>query len=300
PDSGAHTLKQAMAAYYKVPAEQVFLGNGSDDVLALSFLAFFRCGKEIVFPEITYSFYPVWCRLFGIPYRTPGLTPDFHLDAAGFDAPNGGVVFPNPNAPTGIGEGLAFIRRVLDANRDCVVIVDEAYVDFGGESALPLVREYDNLLVVGTFSKSRSLAGLRIAYAIGSPLLISTLEAVKNSYNSYTIDSLSMAAATASLEADAYFRETIGKVTATRTQTTARLRALDFAVLDSCANFVLAAHPRWPAKKILQYLKEQNIYVRHFDTPKLYNYLRISIGTDAEMDALFDALQKFQSSHPNP
>ena len=293
PPANAAPLKQAIADYYGVEIENVFLGNGSDDVIALSFQAFFNSEKPIVYPDITYSFYPVWCDLLNIPYKTYPLGSDFRINAEDYKEENGGVVFPNPNAPTSIGEGEEFIRKMLDYNRDCVVIVDEAYVDFGGKSSVPLTKEYENLLVTGTFSKSRSLAGMRIGFAIGSKALISVLEAVKNSYNSYTVDSLSIAMGIASIKDDEYFKSTISKIIATRSRVREELKALDFDVLDSQANFIFTTHEKYGAKDIFEYLKTKKVFVRYFNLPKISNYLRISIGTDGEMDIFLREIKNY-------
>ena len=228
PDANATEFKQAIAEFYNVDAENVFLGNGSDDVIALCFQAFFNSEKPIAYPDITYSFYPVWCRLFNIPYKNHPLKDDFRIDAEDYKAENGGVVIPNPNAPTSLGEGRDFIEKLMEYNKDCIVIIDEAYVDFGGYSSVELTKKYENLIVTGTFSKSRSLAGMRIGYAIGNKELIAVLEAVKNSYNSYTVNSLSMAVGTAAIKDTDYFNETVSKVIATRTRVTEELKTLGF------------------------------------------------------------------------
>ncbi len=293
PPADATPLKAALAKYYNVEIENVFLGNGSDDVIALAFQAFFNSDKPIVYPDITYSFYPVWCRLFNIPYQTYPLDDCFRIRVRDYDAPNGGVVLPNPNAPTSIGEETALIRDILDHNQDCVVIIDEAYVDFGGVSSIPLIKEYDNLLVTGTFSKSRSLAGLRIGFAIGSKELIGVLEAVKNSYNSYTVDAVSIAAGTASVEDDAYFKSTTAKVIATRERVTAALRQMGFTVMDSAANFLFVTHERRHMKALFEYLKAKKVFIRYFNLPRIDNHVRVSIGTDAEMDVFLQEVQNY-------
>lgn len=290
PDANSGNLRRALAAYFGVGENQIFMGNGSDDVLALCFQAFFCSDKPILFPDVTYSFYPVWCSLFRIPYETVPLDAQFRVRPADYAAPNGGVVLPNPNAPTGIGAGLDVIEALLRCNPDCIVIIDEAYIDFGGTSCLPLLEKYENLVVVQTMSKSRSLAGLRVGYAIASPALIATLEAVKNSYNSYTMDMLTLAAATASVEDDTYFRATCAKVIATRERAQERLKALGFTVIPSQTNFILATHPERTAKDIFEQLKERKIFVRYFNLPRVDNHLRITVGTDQEMDRLFAAL----------
>jgi len=293
PPADATPLKAALAKHYGVKVENVFLGNGSDDVIALAFQSFFNSDKPIVYPDITYSFYPVWCRLFGIPYQNYPLDEDFRINVEDYAAPNGGVVIPNPNAPTSIGEGEDFIRTLMAYNRDCVVIIDEAYADFGGYSAVKLTKEYENLLVTGTFSKSRSLAGLRIGFAIGSRELISVLEAVKNSYNSYTVDSLSIAAGIAAVEDDAYFRSTIAKVIATRTRVTGELRRLGFTVFDSAANFLFVTHSERNMKALFEYLKTKKVYIRYFNLPRIDNHVRVTIGTDEEMDIFLREVQNY-------
>lgn len=292
PDANGMILKNALAKRYRLSPAQVFLGNGSDDVLALAFQTFFNGDLPILYPDITYSFYPVWCRLFNIAYETVPLDADFRINPRLFDIPNGGVILPNPNAPTGRAEPLSFIQDIIEHNQDCIVIIDEAYVDFGAESAVPLLRDYENLLIVQTTSKSRSLAGMRIGYAFGSELLINTLEAVKNSYNSYTMDTLALEVGAASVADETYFQETCQKIIDTRTQTAEKLIALGFTVCPSQANFLFATHPRKSAKDILNALKQEGIYVRYFDLPRINNYLRITIGTPEQMDALITALRK--------
>lgn len=290
PDANSGVLRTALAKHFDVNENQIFMGNGSDDVLALCFQAFFCSDKPILFPDLTYSFYPVWCSLFRTPYETVPLDENYRIHPEDYARDNGGVVLPNPNAPTGIGEGLDFVERLLDVNPDSIVILDEAYVDFGGVSAVPLLKKYENLVVVQTMSKSRSLAGLRVGFALACPSLIATLEAVKNSYNSYTMDMVTLEAAAASVEDDKYFRDTCSKIIATRARFTDALRALDFTVLDSLSNFVLVTHPKAPAKQIFDALKARKIFVRYFNLPRVNNHLRITIGTDAEMNALLAAL----------
>lgn len=292
PDSNATELKEALAKYHGVKKENIFLGNGSDDLLAIAFMSFFNSDKPILFPDITYTFYNVWCTLFNIPYQTPALKEDFTIDPEDYKKATGGVIFPSPNAPTGIFQGLDFIRTMLENNSDSIVIVDEAYVDFGAESAICLLKEYDNLVIARTFSKSRSLAGLRIGYAIASEELIATMEAVKNSYNSYTVDSVAMEAAKASVEDDEYFKETNAKIIATRERVTEELRNMGFTVYPSYTNFILASHKDLKAKYIFEKLKEKNIYVRYFKLPRIDNCLRITIGTDEQMDKMIDEIKK--------
>lgn len=291
PDASCRKLKNALAARSGLQSAQVFVGNGSDDVLALAFQSFFCSDKPILYPDITYSFYPVWCELFRVPFETVPLGADFRVSPRSFDKPNGGVLLPNPNAPTGIGEPLALIEDILRHNADCVVIIDEAYVDFGAESAVSLIPKYENLLVVQTASKSRSLAGLRVGWAFGSETLIGTLEAVKNSYNSYTLDAVALEAAAASVGDEAYFRKTCQKVAETREAAAAALRSLGFSVLPSQANFLFATHPQKTAAALFEALRAQNIFVRYFNLPRIDNYLRITVGTDAQMARLTNALQ---------
>ena len=291
PASDALELKNALAKAYNLNENQIFMGNGSDDVLALCFQAFFCSDKPILFPDLTYSFYPVWCSLFKTPYKNIPLDENFRINPDDYKEENGGVILPNPNAPTGIYENLDFIEKILNNNTDCIVIIDEAYIDFGGESAISLLDKYENLVIVQTMSKSRSLAGLRVGYAFASAELISVLEAVKNSYNSYTMDSIAISAAAASLADNDYFKDTCNKIINTRQKTIQALEKLDFDVVPSMANFVLATHKSVKAVDIFEKLKAQNIFVRYFKIPRIDNYLRITIGTDDEMDKLFYALK---------
>ena len=291
PDANVTPLVEAIAARMGLKRGNVFVGNGSDDVLALCFRAFFNSDKPIIYPDITYSFYPVWCEMLGIPYRTIPVDSDFNINAADYSRENGGVVIANPNAPTSIGRDLDFIREILDANQNSVVIVDEAYVDFGGISSVPLLKEYENLVITQSFSKSRSMAGMRIGYAMGSEEVISALYAAKDSYNSYPLDSVAIAAGVASVEDEEYFRATIDKVLATRARLTAELRGLGFDVKDSSANFVFAEHEKLRARDICEYLKTKDIYVRYFSKPRIDNRLRITVGTDEEIDSLIRELK---------
>lgn len=295
PDANASEFKRAVAEYYNVETENVFLGNGSDDVIALAFQAFFNSEKPIVYPDITYSFYPVWCRLFNIPYKTYPLKDDFRIDVEDYREENGGVVISNPNAPTSLGEGQAFIEKLMEYNKNSVVIIDEAYVDFGGFSSVGLIEKYENLLVTGTFSKSRSLAGMRIGYAIGSKELISVLEAVKNSYNSYTVNSISMAAGTAAIRDKEYFNETVSKVIRTRERVTKELISLGFTVLDSQTNFLFAANEKLDIRHYFEWLKTQKVFIRYFNLPRINRYVRITIGTDDEMDIFLEKTKEFLS-----
>ena len=291
PASDALELKLALSKAYKINENQIFMGNGSDDVLALCFQAFFCSDKPILFPDLTYSFYPVWCSLFKTPYKNIPLDENFRINPYDYKEENGGVILPNPNAPTGIYENLDFIEKILNNNTDSIVIIDEAYIDFGGESAISLLDKYENLVIVQTMSKSRSLAGLRVGYAFASAELISVLDAVKNSYNSYTMDSVTISAAAASLADDEYFKDTCSKIINTRQKTIKALENLGFDVVPSMANFVLATHKTVKAINIFEQLKKQDIFVRYFKIPRIDNYLRITIGTDDEMNKLFYALK---------
>lgn len=293
PDPTAGALVEAIAQYHNVDRSQVFVGVGSDDVLAMSFLTFFNSQKPILFPDITYSFYDVWAGLYRIPYETPALTEDFKIRKEDYYKENGGVIFPNPNAPTGICENLTFVEDILKHNQDVVVIVDEAYIDFGGATALPLLEKYENLLVVRTFSKSRSMAGLRIGYAIGNQELIKALNDVKYSFNSYTMNLPSILLGTASLKDESYFRETTEKIMETRSWFESEMQKLGFSFPDSKANFIFASHKEVPAKEIFEAAKEHKIYVRYFAKPRIDNYLRISIGTREEMQKLLDFLTDY-------
>ena len=293
PDPGAEVLIQGLADYYGVKKEQVFVGVGSDDVLSMAYLTFFNGDKPILFPDITYSFYDVWADLYRIPYETCALDGDFHIRPEDYRRPNGGVIFPNPNAPTGVYEPLALVVEILQANRDVVVIVDEAYIDFGGESALPLIKKYDNLLVVQTFSKSRAMAGMRIGFAMGNEKLIRYLSDVKFSFNSYTMNRPTLALGIEALKDRAYFEEITGRIVSTRERVKGELKELGFTFPDSMANFIFASHSRIPARQIFQALKERDIYVRYWDKPRISNSLRITVGTDAEMDSLLAFLREY-------
>ncbi len=292
PDPDADLLKAAVAKLYGVTAQQVFVGNGSDEVLAHVFMTLLKHEAPILFPDITYSFYPVYCGLYGVDYRSVPLADDFSIDPAAYcGRPNGGIIFPNPNAPTGRLLGLDAVERIAAANPDSVVVVDEAYVDFGGISAISLVDRHDNLLVVHTLSKSRSLAGLRVGFAVGHPALIEALERVKNSFNSYPLDRLAIVGAVAALEDAGHFERTRQAVIATRDALTTELQSLGFEVLPSAANFIFARHPQRDAAQLAQALREQNIIVRHFKLPRIDQFLRITVGTDAECKALTEALR---------
>jgi histidinol-phosphate aminotransferase len=293
PDPNADLLKGAIARHHGVAPGQVFVGNGSDEVLALAFQALLRHEAPLLFPDITYSFYPVYCGLYGIDHETVPLAGDFSIDPAGYcGRPCGGIIFPNPNAPTGRLLTLDAVERIVAANPDAVVVVDEAYVDFGGTSAIPLVARHDNLLVVHTLSKSRSLAGLRVGFAVGHPDLIEALERVKNSFNSYPLDRLAIVGAVAAIEDEEWFAGCCRKVIATRDTLTAELSALGFDVLPSAANFIFTRHRQRDAAELAAALRARGIIVRHFKLPRIDQFLRITVGTDAECAALAAALRE--------
>ena len=293
PDPTAGELAAAIAECYGLEKEQVFVGVGSDDVLAMSFLTFFNSGRPILFPDITYSFYDVWAELFHIPYERPALDENFHIRKEDYFRENGGIVFPNPNAPTGVELPLEEIEEIVARNQDVVVIVDEAYVDFGARSALPLLKKYENLLVVQTFSKSRSLAGMRIGFACGNQKLIKYLNDAKYSFNSYTMDRTALAAGTAAVKDQAYFQETCRKIIETREWTKKELKALGFSFEDSKANFIFASHNDCPAQELFQALRKRHIYVRYFPKGRTDDFLRITIGTQKEMETLTEFLREY-------
>ena len=280
PDPSCGALVEELAGYYHLEPEQVFVGVGSDDVLAMCFLTFFHSEKPVFFPDITYSFYDVWADVFRIPYECQPLNADFEIVKEDYYRPNGGVIFPNPNAPTGMCQSLEDVEDIISHNQDVVVIVDEAYIDFGGRSALELINQYDNLLVVQTFSKSRSLAGMRVGYAMGNKTLIKYLNDVKYSFNSYTMNAPTLAAAVEAVKDKTYFEETTGKITATRERVKKKLKELGFRFQDSRANFLFMTHPNIAARELFEALKIKKIYVRYFNKPRIDNYLRVSIGTD--------------------
>ena len=292
PDPECAKLREALADYYNLSPNNVFVGNGSDEVLAFCFPAFFDPGCEIVFADITYSFYPVYANLFGVNFRLIPLNDDLTMPVEKFCEPSDGVLIVNPNAPTSIALPLEDVEKIISANSNCVVIVDEAYVDFGAQSAVPLIEKYDNLLVVQTFSKSRSLAGLRVGYALGNENLIRALDSVKNSINSYTLDRVAISAAAAAVDLKGYYEDICNKIIMTRTWVTSELRKIGFDVPDSKGNFVFAAHKEKPAKEIFEELRKRGILVRYFNAPRIDNRLRITIGTDNEMEALVFALTK--------
>lgn len=290
PSPTATELRETIGLHYGLTAEEVFVGNGSDEVLAFSFMAFFEPGKPIRFPDVTYSFYPVYAKLFDIPYEEVPLNKDFTLPVDKYFQSEGGVILPNPNAPTSIYTELGPIEEIVKNNPDQVVIIDEAYIDFASKSATELIRKYDNVLVVQTTSKSRSLAGLRVGFAMGAPSLITALIRIKDSFNSYTLDRLALVGAKAAFEDEAYFMETTQKIIATRDKLNETLQQLDFNVLPSQANFVFVSHKTIQAEFLYNELKNAGVLVRYFNKPGIDNYLRITIGTDEQMERLVDKL----------
>ncbi len=291
PDPDATELKAAIARCHGVAIDHVFVGNSSDEVLAHVFVGLLKHDLPLLFPDITYSFYPVYCGLYEIDYRLVPVADDLGIRIDDYAQPNGAIVLPNPNAPTGLLLPLSDIENLAKAHPDSVVVVDEAYVDFGGESAVPLVAAHPNLLVVHTLSKSRSLAGLRVGYAIGQPHLIAALERVKSSFNSYPLDRPAIAGAAAAINDQAYFDQTRQAVIASRTRLSSQLQELGFDVLPSAANFVFARHPGHDGAALLAALRERKVIVRHFKHPRIDQYLRITVGTDTECDALISALK---------
>lgn len=290
PDPNGDHLKQAVADYYGIPAAQVFVGNGSDEVLAHIFHGLFQHDAPLLFPDISYSFYPVYCGLYGIAYEQVPLDEQFQIRVEDYRKPNAGIIFPNPNAPTGCLMPLQAIEQLLQQNPDSVVVVDEAYIDFGGQTAISLVDRYDNLLVTQTLSKSRSLAGLRVGLAVGHPDLIEALERIKNSFNSYPLDRAAIVGAAAAFADRAYFQQTCQKVIDSREALVDELQARGFEVLPSAANFVFARHPRHDAAALAARLREQGVIVRHFKQARIDQFLRITIGTPEMNQALLDAL----------
>ncbi|WP_144144216.1 histidinol-phosphate transaminase [Paraburkholderia sp. BCC1884] len=297
PDPTARKLRETVAAYHGIRAEQVFPGNGSDEVLAFTFQALLKHDKPLLFPDIAYSFYPTFARLFDVDYQTIPLNDSFAINVDDYAMPNGGVLIANPNAPTGHPLPLADIERLVANNTDSVVVIDEAYVDFGAESAIALIDRFPNLLVIQTVSKSRSLAGMRVGFAFGNPELIDALNRVKDSFNSYPLDRLAQVAATAAYEDDAWFRDTCAKVVASRERLAAGLTALGFDVVPSATNLLFARHEGCDATTLVSRLREKEIFVRHFNAPRIDQHLRISIGTDAECDTLLAALRDILSAY---
>lgn len=293
PDPSAEKLVGAIADFYGLKKEQVFVGVGSDDVLAMIFMTFFNSKVPVLFPDITYSFYDVWADMLRIPYEVQPLDENFKIRKEDYRKENGGIIFPNPNAPTGVFMPLSEVEDIIAHNQESIVVVDEAYIDFGGESALPLIEKYENLLVVQTFSKSRSMAGIRIGYAMGCEKLIRYINDVKYSFNSYTMNQLTIELGAAAIADRAYFEDTTKKVVVTRERTKKELRELGFVFEDSKSNFIFARHEHVPAEEIFEALKKEGIYVRHFTAERIHDYLRISIGTDEEMDALLSFLRTY-------
>ncbi|MGB9577708.1 MAG: histidinol-phosphate transaminase [Halothiobacillaceae bacterium] len=291
PDPEATALKEAIATYHDLKPNQVFVGNGSDEVLAFIFQALFKHDEPILFPDVTYSFYPVYCGLYEIAYRTVPLADDFSIRIDDYRKPNGGIIFPNPNAPTGRLLPLAQIEALLDANPNSVLVVDEAYIDFGGETAIPLVHRYPNLLVVQTLSKSRSLAGLRVGFAVGHPELIEALVRVKDSFNSYPLDRLAIVGAVAAFQDEDWFLQTRRAVIESREMLVREMVAMGFDIVPSAANFIFARHPEHKAERIAAGLREHGVIVRHFNKPRIDQYLRITIGTPEQNAALLKALR---------
>ena len=293
PDPLVSDLVKAIAEFYGLNENQVFTGVGSDDVLAMIFMTFFNSEKPLIFPDITYSFYDVWADMLRIPYETIALDDDFRIKPKDYYRENGGVIFPNPNAPTGELLSLDMVEDIIKHNSDVIVVVDEAYIDFGGVSALPLIEKYDNLIVVQTFSKSRSLAGSRVGYAMANPVLIKYLNDVKYSFNSYTMDRITIAAATEAVKDRDYFAETTAKVIKTREWTKNELAGLGFEFGDSKSNFIFARHPKMSGQTLFEKLKAEQVFVRHFSKPeRIADYLRISIGTDQQMQKLISILER--------
>lgn len=295
PDPACSVLVDAIADFYKVGKDQVFVGVGSDDVLSLCFLTFFNSDKPVFFPDITYSFYKVWAELYRIPYECKKVDEDFRIVKKDYYGANGGVIFPNPNAPTAIYENLEFVEDILRHNRDVIVIVDEAYIDYAGPSAIELVDQYDNLIVTQTFSKSRSMAGMRIGYAIASPKLIRYLNDVKYSFNSYTLNRASLVCGAESVKDREYFEKTVAEIVGTRERTKERLAKMGFSFTDSSANFLFVTHPEYDAGDMFRALKEAGIYARWWDSDRIRQYMRITVGTEEEMETLFTFLEQYMS-----
>lgn len=292
PDTNSTVLVDALAKRYNVKPSQVFVGVGSDDVISMAFMTFFNSDKPVLFPDVTYSFYDVWADVYRIPYAVRPLDNDFRINPDDYICENGGIIFPNPNAPTGVFESLDMIEKIIKANPDSVVIIDEAYIDFGGESCIPLVDKYENLLVVQTFSKSRSMAGMRIGFAVGNEKLIKFMNDVKFSINSYTMNPLSQICGAEAVYDEEYFKETTGKIIETREYSKKRLSELGFSFPDSMSNFIFASHNSIDAGFIFEELKKRKIFVRYWNKPRINNHIRITIGTREEMEKLFSALEE--------
>ena len=293
PDPTASVLVDALAKQYQVDPEQIFVGVGSDDVISLCFLTFFNSKKPILFPDITYSFYKVWAELYRIPYECPKVDETFRIRREDYYRENGGIIFPNPNAPTAIYENLEFVENILTYNPDVIVIVDEAYIDFAGESAISLIDKYENLIVIQTFSKARSMAGMRIGYAISNKKLIRYLSDVKYSFNSYTMNQTSLLCGVESVRDQEYFEENLRKLKETREWTKQQLTELGFTYTGADANFIFVTHPVYDAKQLFEALKKEWIYVRFWGSERIEQYLRITIGTQDEMEVLVSFLKKY-------
>lgn len=292
PDPDSQILVEALAERYGLKSSQVFVGVGSDDVLSMAFMTFFNSDKPVLFPDITYSFYDVWADVYHIPYKQIPLDENFRINPDDYCCENGGIIFPNPNAPTGVLEGLSMIEKIIKSNPDSIVIIDEAYIDFGGESCLPLIEKYDNLLVVQTFSKSRSMAGMRIGFAMGNEKLIKYMNDVKFSVNSYTMNPVTQICGAESVKDEVYFKKTVDKIIATREDAKIKLKNLGFNFPDSMSNFIFASHNTKPANEIFEELKKRKIFVRYWNKPRISNYLRITVGTPEEMTSLLNALEE--------
>lgn len=292
PDPNCDELSETIAKYYNLDRNQVFIGNGSDEVLALSFLAFFNTNETIIFPDISYSFYPVYADLYNINYRLAKLEEDYSIPVGDFMTENGGIVIPNPNAPTAKCLDIASIKKILDYNSNKVVIIDEAYIDFGGTSIVSLIKDYSNLLVIQTLSKSRSLAGIRLGFALGQEELIDGLNRIKNSFNSYTIDRVAAIAAVEAIKDEEYFKECVSKIINTREKVIEKLMVLGFNVVPSKANFIFVSHSTCSAKELFTKLREKGVLVRFFNKDRINNYLRISIGSDEEMDFFIEKVKE--------
>ena len=299
PDPEASVLVDAIAESYGVKPEQVFVGVGSDDVISMAFLTFFNSDKPVLFPDVTYSFYDVWAEVYRIPYKQMPLDENFRINAKDYMTENGGIIFPNPNAPTGVLESVDMIEEIVKANPDSVVMIDEAYIDFGGKSCLPLIEKYDNLLVIQTFSKSRSMAGMRIGYAMGNEKLIKYMNDVKFSINSYTMNHITQICGAEAVKDKAYFEEHVNKIIDSREYTKKKLTELGFTFPDSMSNFIFAKHESADANEIFAKLKEKKIFVRHWNKPRISDYLRISIGTPEEMEKLISALGEILGKQVN-
>lgn len=292
PDTNSTVLVEALAKKYNVKPSEIFVGVGSDDVISMAFLTFFNSDKPVLFPDVTYSFYDVWADVYRIPFETKALDSNFRICPDDYKCENGGIIFPNPNAPTGVFEALDMIEEIIKTNPKSVVIIDEAYIDFGGESCIPLTRKYENLLVVQTFSKSRSMAGMRIGFAVGNEKLIKYMNDVKFSINSYTMNPLSQICGSEAVYDEEYFVKTTREIIEIREYSKERLKKLGFSFPDSMSNFIFAEHSSVDADVIFDELKKRKIFVRYWNKPRINNYLRITIGTRGEMDKLFSALEE--------